>query len=254
LFMFAHRIFRNAEEKKMSLHHQMTGGATTYVVSRGAVVAFIVVFVSAATVEWFVPDFADVLRTYWIIIAAAVLIACVAWQFVKLRFVQEQQPALPKMFVPVPFTEADLAWYDGAKNSTAARLARGGTTKEDYETAGSAEKLAAAVARGMKLRHPLPLYDNLVFVCVKGVVFNVSPDYYGPGAGYSAFAAKDSSRQLGKVVVGTTECNADWTTMNDKHLKVLADWEARYREKYCIAGWLVPEDESYFSRGAQLDP
>lgn len=234
------------------MHHQISGGATTYAVSKGTVTAIVFVIASAIVLQLVSPETAETAQEHWIAIACAVLTLSIGGRFAQLVIAQRtaQPPALPKMFVPIPFTEKDLAWYDGVKNSTASRVARGdATAAEEYDLAGTAEKLAAAVAGGKtKLKHPLPLYDNLVFVGVKGVVYNVSPEYYGPGAGYSAFAAKDSSRQLGKVIVGSNECNVDWTTMNDKHVKVLGDWEARYRDKYCIAGWIVPEDREYFTK------
>ena len=138
------------------------------------------------------------------------------------------------MFTPIPFTFEDLQWYDGSKNSKAARLARGGYKIEDEN------------------KHPLPKYDGLVFLAVKGVVYSVSHDYYGPGAGYSVFSAKDSSRQLGKVIVADTECNADWTTLDEKQRKVLDEWEARYRSKYPIVGWVVP-DSKYEERAEKFD-
>lgn len=61
------------------------------------------------------------------------------------------------------------------------------------------------------------------------------------------------SRHLGKVVVGTTEANCDWTTLSEKHIDILSSWEAKYRSKYSIVGWVVP-DEGYYERARSFDP
>lgn len=94
-----------------------------------------------------------------------------------------------------------------------------------------------------------------VYVAVKGTVFDVSPkrEMYGmsaplllpclhrtsfssdrvlllpshrtaPGKGYHIFAGKDGSRGLGMSSLKPEDAVADYSTLDDKQLKVLDDW------------------------------
>ena len=221
----------------MSVHAQLAtgGGANALHLSPTTCAGVALVAALGVSGQLLAPDLVQQVRYYWchIVAVATAVCAAVIWLQATLGGGANGAAAsdFPLLFAPRPFTFEELSWYDGARNSREAR----------------------AQHRRAPDAHPLQIYDGLVFVAVKGVVYNVSPDYYGPGAGYAAFAAKDSSRQLGKVVVGTEECNADWTTMNEKHVKVLGEWEAKYRSKYSIAGWVVPDAE-YYERGAKFAP
>jgi len=226
----------------MNLHAQMMAGGTSnpgaqtaFVISQRSVATTILVVAAGVTAQYFIPDYVEILRSNWLWVFLAVVAASILWTYVQLYFMDSdngKSSSLPQMFEPIPFTFDELKWYDGSRNSRAARLSRGGYKIEDES------------------KHPLPKYDGLVFVAVKGVVYNVAHEYYGPGAGYSIFSAKDSSRQLGKVIVADTETNADWTTLDAKQLGVLDDWEDRYRSKYAIVGWVVPDDaEEYVKKG-----
>ena len=73
-------------------------------------------------------------------------------------------------------------------------------------------------------------------ISCKGVVYRVDPGFYGEGMSYFAFAGADSSRHLAKVVIGTTELNQTWTSLDAKQMKVLDDWEEKYQAKYTILG------------------
>ncbi|KPI85850.1 hypothetical protein ABL78_5104 [Leptomonas seymouri] len=92
------------------------------------------------------------------------------------------------------------------------------------------------------------------FVGVKGVVYNASLDWYGPEGPYNAFAGCDSSRQLGKVVVGRDEINADWTTLAPSHLQTLHEWEERLRSKYPAVGWITDPMGDFVKRAASMQP
>ncbi len=91
------------------------------------------------------------------------------------------------------------------------------------------------------------------YVGVRGIVYRVSPQWYGPDAPYHAFAGRDSSRHLGKTTVGTEEANSGWTTLSRDHLSSLQEWEERFQSKYLPVGWMVLDDE-FESRGLQLVP
>lgn len=94
----------------------------------------------------------------------------------------------------------------------------------------------------------------LAFVGVKGVVYNVSLDFYGKGSPYNAFAGRDSSRHLAKVVVGRDEANADWTGLSQDHLACLQDWEDKLRSKYAPVGWIKDAQEIFKKNAEGLAP
>lgn len=97
------------------------------------------------------------------------------------------------------------------------------------------------------------IQNPLIFVCVKGIVYNVAKEWYGPESAYNAFAGHESSRQLGKTKVGREETNADWTTLSADHLETLNQWEDRFIAKYIPVGWFVPSEE-YHRKGLLFDP
>ena len=141
-------------------------------------------------------------------------------------------PIPPKpTFKPREFTLEELAWYDGIKNAKAARGTNGRGPGE----------------------HPLPEYDGLIFVGVKGNVYSVSEEWYGPESPYHVFVGKDSSRHLGKVVVGDTEANCDWSGMARDHLKSLDEWEAKFKDKYEVVG-TVKFGPDFKTKAAQFEP
>ncbi|KAN0065847.1 hypothetical protein ACQY0O_000977 [Thecaphora frezii] len=81
-----------------------------------------------------------------------------------------------------------------------------------------------------------------VYVAVKGTVFDVSPkrEMYSPGSSYSVFAGKDGSRGLGMSDLKPENAVADYSTLDEKQLKVLDDWHAYYTKRYNIVGKVVP--------------
>ncbi|PWN48049.1 cytochrome b5 [Violaceomyces palustris] len=81
-----------------------------------------------------------------------------------------------------------------------------------------------------------------VYVAIKGLVFDVSPrrEMYSPGKGYSIFAGKDGSKGLGKSSLKPEDAVADYSSLDEKELKVLDDWVAYYTKRYNIVGKVVP--------------
>lgn len=72
----------------------------------------------------------------------------------------------------------------------------------------------------------------------KGLVYEVSPDFYGPGKAYSKFAGRDCSLHLATVKVGQERANQAWMDLPEKDMKVLDDWEEKYQQKYDCVGWV----------------
>lgn len=104
----------------------------------------------------------------------------------------------------------------------------------------------------------LAAYDGVTqpqaFVGVKGVIYSVSLEWYGPKGPYHAFAGCDSSRQLGKMKVGREERNADWTRLSPSHMQTLNEWEERLRSKYPAVGWLYDPERRLAERAKAFEP
>ena len=87
-----------------------------------------------------------------------------------------------------------------------------------------------------------------VYLAVRGQVFDVSAgrNFYGPGGPYENFAGRDASRGLAcgsfdedmltRDLDGALD---DLSGLNEEQTGALADWEARFTEKYLIVGRLV---------------
>lgn len=98
-----------------------------------------------------------------------------------------------------------------------------------------------------------------VYVAVKGTVFDVSPkrEMYAPGKGYHIFAGKDGSRGLGMSSLKPEDAVPDYSTLDDKQLKVLDDWVSfshlssillSGRIKLISAALLFFEQHSYYTK------
>ncbi|CCW65473.1 unnamed protein product [Phytomonas sp. EM1] len=101
-------------------------------------------------------------------------------------------------------------------------------------------------------------YDGIrkpyAFVGVKGIIYNVALEWYGPGSPYNDFAGRDSSRALGKFKVDRTEANTDWTRLLPKHMKSLNEWEEKFRAKYPVVGWIYDPNGDFVKRSKNFEP
>lgn len=131
------------------------------------------------------------------------------------------------------------------------------TTLRSYQSLKELPNKDLLIPRGYTLEE-LEEFDGvrkpLAFMGVKGVIYSVSLGFYGKDAPYNAFAGRDSSRQLGKTVVGRQECNADWSKLSAKHINVLQDWEDKLRSKYTPVGWVIGARETLLANAETLEP
>ncbi|CCW72048.1 unnamed protein product [Phytomonas sp. Hart1] len=101
-------------------------------------------------------------------------------------------------------------------------------------------------------------YDGVrkpyAFMGIKGVIYNVALEWYGPDAPYHVFAGRDSSRALGKFKVDQSEANADWTRLSPSHMKSLDDWEEKLRFKYPVVGWINDPNGDFVKRSQDFEP
>lgn len=65
----------------------------------------------------------------------------------------------------------------------------------------------------------MPLTCTCLLLCI-----DLSAATTVPGKGYHIFAGKDGSRGLGKSSLKPEDAVADYSTLDDKELKVLDDW------------------------------
>lgn len=84
-------------------------------------------------------------------------------------------------------------------------------------------------------------------------MFDVSSgrNFYGPGGPYVNFAGRDASRGLACGSFDKDMLTTDLTGeldnlrgLDQDQLEALADWEARFRDKYLLVGRLVACRES----------
>ncbi|KTW28573.1 hypothetical protein T552_01834 [Pneumocystis carinii B80] len=82
-----------------------------------------------------------------------------------------------------------------------------------------------------------------VYVAIKGMVFDVTPNRasYGPGGSYHVFAGKDGSRGLGKSSLKEEDATADYSDLNESELQTLEKWVDFFSKKYNIVGKVVQD-------------
>jgi len=80
--------------------------------------------------------------------------------------------------------------------------------------------------------------DRPVWVCIRGRVFDASAGrrFYGPGGPYARFAGRRVGRALAKFSEEMDDCTDDLDGLSRIQLDGLADWEARFAEKYDLVG------------------
>ncbi|KAJ7032183.1 cytochrome b5 [Mycena alexandri] len=80
--------------------------------------------------------------------------------------------------------------------------------------------------------------SKLIYVSIKGTVFDVTPkaDVYGAGRSYNIFAGKDGSKGLGMSSLKEEDAVPDYRELNEGNRKVLDDWHAFFTKRYNIVG------------------
>jgi len=81
-----------------------------------------------------------------------------------------------------------------------------------------------------------------VYVCAKGVVYDVDPDFYGPEGAYGIMAGKDATRALALVSLDPEDfenTRIDDLSWGDK--QTLEEWVSKFEFKYPVVGYLVDE-------------
>lgn len=126
------------------------------------------------------------------------------------------------------------------------------------------------------MQNDLAFTEHMVCISVKGVVYKVTPQFYGPGEPYSVYAGKDISRCLAIGRVDDVEADLPWSQasadafklyysthpplpgMEASILKAVSDeepydgeftmeelntldlWVQKYEKKYQVVGWYAP--------------
>ena len=102
----------------------------------------------------------------------------------------------------------------------------------------------------------LPLY-----LAIQGRVYDVSKGraFYGPGiapvcgclctqqsptgGAYAVFAGRECARALACMSTNEADCNDNLVGLTEQQLKTLAEWEAKFQQKYGQVGRVVPPKE-----------
>ena len=81
---------------------------------------------------------------------------------------------------------------------------------------------------------------DLVYLCVDGVVFDVTKgrEYYGPGGGYSMFAGNDITYNLAINSLKKEDLNTFQFDLTPKQVKALKKWKEFYTKTYTKVGRL----------------
>ncbi|SCU68072.1 cytochrome b5-like Heme/Steroid binding domain containing protein, putative [Trypanosoma equiperdum] len=87
-------------------------------------------------------------------------------------------------------------------------------------------------------------YDGVrksdVYVSVKGVVYEVAPQFYGPGQPYHIYAGREISRCLAKSDLTGDEINKDWRPgSTEEELQQLEGWVKKFESRYPVVGWFI---------------
>ena len=156
----------------------------------------------------------------------------------------------PKMLLAVAVLSVGSAYVVSSVFSYATR--RLFRDKGEEEAKRLAIRKASPVAPRGFTKEDLRCYDGAqrpeVYVSVKGVVYEVAPQHYGPGQSYHVFAGKEISRCLALSIVGDGPANKDWTVgVTAAQQKTLDGWSDMFKSKYPVVGWIV--QDSSFTEG-----
>ncbi|KEG14158.1 hypothetical protein DQ04_00601250 [Trypanosoma grayi] len=107
-------------------------------------------------------------------------------------------------------------------------------------------------------RNELQEYDGVrksdIYVSVKRVVYEVAPQFYGPGKPYHIYAGREISRCLAKADLTGKEADKHWVPgCKDEEIAQLEEWVKRFESKYPVMGWYLPDKEFFSSVGAVED-
>lgn len=84
-----------------------------------------------------------------------------------------------------------------------------------------------------------------IFVSLKRKVYEVAPQFYGPGGPYHIFAGKEASRCLGKSQLDGKDVNKYWVDCTEEELETLDDYVETFESKYPVVGWFIPDQTFY---------
>ncbi|MEW5301001.1 MAG: hypothetical protein WDW36_003887 [Sanguina aurantia] len=93
-----------------------------------------------------------------------------------------------------------------------------------------------------------------LYLAVRGVVYDMSPgrEFYGPGGPYQVFAGKECARALALMQISASECSGNLEGLDAKAIKILDDWDAKFRKKYSVVGQI--KDTPSSTESAQSTP
>lgn len=87
--------------------------------------------------------------------------------------------------------------------------------------------------------------NTRIFVSLKRKVYEVAPQFYGPGAAYHIFAGKEASRCLAKSLLDGKDANKNWVDCTEEELETLDEYVEKFESKYPVVGWFIPDSSFY---------
>lgn len=87
-------------------------------------------------------------------------------------------------------------------------------------------------------------HDSRSWVCVKGVVYDVSANkVYDKTGGYNLFAGRDASCALATMLFDRIN-DRNWRDLSKVNLQRLDDWSLYFKDKYKVVAYLREEYET----------
>jgi len=84
-----------------------------------------------------------------------------------------------------------------------------------------------------------------VYICAKGVVYDVDPGFYGPDGPYGMMAGRDASRALARMSLDPADVeNSDISDLSASERSQLEEYVAKFEMKYHRVGFLVGSGSS----------
>lgn len=87
--------------------------------------------------------------------------------------------------------------------------------------------------------------ETPIYICIRDIIYDITShpsgrELYSAPSGYSVMAGRDASVMLAKMDLKIGfEHNLTVSDLDEEELKVLEDWEKKYKEKYRVVGKLA---------------
>ncbi|KPI85931.1 hypothetical protein ABL78_5015 [Leptomonas seymouri] len=140
-------------------------------------------------------------------------------------------------------------WGVALKKRMSSSACEGGSSANSSNPAGKGIRPVSNIPKKGYTRDQLAQYDGVknerILMSVKMKVYEVAPQFYGPGQHYHIFAGTEASRALAKADLTGKCLNQYWVNCTEDELEVLEEYVEKFNSKYPVVGWYVPDEAFY---------